>query len=454
MKIWAWPALFVLPLVVVAVTLVARPHSTEWTTSSPEALAEFEAGNDAQAKVYITEALDHFERAHEYDPEFLMAKWRYAALLWDRDPEGAQKLLGEVATADLSGLSEREQFILERWRANREGRTDDAARLLDEYLEQHPNDPYGLNMKANESWGRTDYEKATRLFQHLLEIDPNWVNAHNALGYIAMTQGRFVESEEHFKSYRFIVPDQANPHDSLGELLIILGRHDEAEASLERAIELKPDFWASYEHLAIMKAHSGDPDGARAVISRALAAGMPEDKTVALICLADYAEMAGRDDWQQILEQRESRCVQGSRSGYPLIITHRAACRAGEWEVVQALEDEAAGALLEAERGMDERSMAAVRATIHHLQGVRLAAQGDLESARERLLAADRKMDYLETHQGIFKLYNRMILVEVLLAADQDADAHRLLADVRNTNPPMIAEFERSGFRILGLDRG
>ena len=454
MKRWIWPVLFILSLVIVAVTLVARPHSMEWTTRSPEALAEFEAGNEAQAKIYFSEALDHFQRAHEHDPQFVMAKWRYAALLWDEDPEGAQKLLGEVATADLSGLSAREQFILERWRANREGRTDDAARLLDEYLGKHPDDPYGLSMKANESWGRDDYENATRLFQHLLEIDPNWVSAHNALGYIAMTQGRFVESEEHFKSYRFIVPDQANPHDSLGELLIILGRHDEAEASLERAIELKPDFWASYEHLAIMKAHTGDPDGARAVISRALAAGMPEEIAMAHTCLADYADMARRDAWQQILEQRESECVQHSRFGYPLIITHRAACRAGAWKVAQTLEDHAAGALLEAERGMDGRSMMAFQATIYHLQGVRLAAQGDLETAEERLLAADRKTDYLETHRGIFKLYNRMILVEVLLAADEDAEAHRLLADVRNTNPPMIAEFERSGFRILGLDRG
>lgn len=454
MKRWIWSAVFVVPLIVVAVTLVARPPAFEWTTTSPEALAEFEAGREAQTKVYFAEAHEHYKKAQEYDPEFVMAKLRYAALLFDTDPDQARRLLDEVAKADISDLTAREKFIIERWRANREGRTDDAARVLDEYIAKHPDDPHGLSLKAAETWGRGEFDTAIRLFQKLIEIDPNWVNAYNALGYIAMSQGRFTESEEYFKSYRFIVPDQANPHDSLGELFVILGRNDEAERSLERAIELKPDFWSSYNHLVIMKAHSGDPGGARSVIDRARMAGMPEDAALGLDCLVHYTGMADREAWQQILDERDSICVQERPPGYPMVITHRAACRIGDWEIVQNLEDAAASAFLDAEQKSERDSMNQAQATIHHMQGVRLATRGDFEAAQERLRATDSRLAFLQTHQGIFKLYNRMILVETLLAAGQDAEAHQLLADIRNTNPPMVAEFERSGFRILGLDRG
>ena len=83
-----------------------------------------------------------------------------------------------------------------------------------------------------------------------------------------------------------------------------------------------------------------------------------------------------------------------------------------------------------------------------------LASQDDLEAAMERLRAADRRMDYLETHQGIFKLYNRMILTELLLADGKDAEAHGLLAKIRGVNPMWVAEFEDAGLRVIGLERG
>jgi len=53
--------------------------------------------------------------------------------------------------------------------------------------------------------------------------------------------------------------------------------------------------------------------------------------------------------------------------------------------------------------------------------------------------------------QGMYKLYNQLLLAETLLAARQDAEAHEMLAAVRRINPPMVQEFEDTGFRILGL---
>jgi tetratricopeptide (TPR) repeat protein len=454
MKRWIWLAVAAVVLIAAGVTLVALPKTPEWTTSSPEALAEFEAGTAAQNKVYLPEAFEHYRRAYELDPDFVIAKWRYAGFLLDRDQEQAERLFEELATVDISGLNPRETFLIERWRANRDGRPDDAARIMAECLEKHPNDPYILNAKAGTAWFGGRLEEAERLYQRLLEISPNWVTAYNALGYISMMQGRFTESEEYFKSYRFIAPDQANPHDSLGELFITLGRYDEAAESLERAIQIKPDFWASYQHLTQARVFDHDIEGAREIIERARVANMPSDMLTGMECRTRYSELESRNAWQQILDERDSGCVSGLRHGYATILTHLAACRLDDWETAQALEDEAAGILISVEERGDERNAAAIRGIIHHMDGVRLAIQGDLDAAETRFRSTDDALTFMEAGTAMYKLYNRLILAETLLAGGKNAEAHQLLARVRGVNPGVARNFEDAGFRVLGLDRG
>lgn len=454
MKNRIWLVAAVLVVGAVGLTLVALPRAPEWTTSSPEALAEYIAGDEALHKVYWEEAREHYERAYELDPGFLIAKWRYADHLHKQDSEAAEILFEELMSADLSGLTPRERFLIERWRAYRNQRPAEATRLIDEYLERYPNDPYVLSMKASTLWNRGFLEDAHRMYQRLLEINPNWVVAYNSLGYISMMQGRFNESEEYFKSYRFIAPDQANPHDSLGELFITLGRYDEAEESLERALAIKPDFWASYEHLVVMKAYAGDSEGSWTIIERAEAAGIPEGILASMTCLARYSEMAKNEAWKQVLDERESGCISEFKQGYPALVTHLAASRLGKWDIAQEIEDEASGILAKVEQSGDSKNSMTLRGMIYHMQGIRHAIQGDFEIAEERLRAADERISFLEAGTGVYKIYNRLILVETLFAGKKDTDAYKLLAKVRGVNPEMVGEFEESGFSIIGLDRG
>ncbi|MEJ2188860.1 MAG: tetratricopeptide repeat protein [Acidobacteriota bacterium] len=421
--------------VAVGVTLVALPRAPEWTTSSPEALAEFEAGDEAQQKVYLSDALEHFARANEIDPDFVLAKYRYAFLLRGSNPELSEKLLAELAGAELDGLTARERFLVERWRAVLDGREDDAAHLLNDYLDSYPDDPHALNLKANAAWVRGYLEEAERLFQQVLRVEPNWVRAYNALGYITMTQGRFAESEEYFMGYRFIAPDQANPHDSLGELFITTGRYDEAADSLERAIEIRPDFFASYDHLATAQMAVGDFDDARDTIERARREGMPEEYVFRLSCQVEYQELKRNMEWRKILEQRDSECVRGFAVGNAALATHLAACRLGDWETVQTIEDEAAALLASKQRDDGARNAALLQSRINHMKGVRLAVRGDLDLAEELLRAADLGLTYMETETARFKLNNRLVLVEVLFSAGRDADAHKLLFQNARARP-------------------
>jgi Flp pilus assembly protein TadD len=452
MKRWMWLSAAGFVVAAVAVTLVALPKEPEWTSDSPEAIAAFQAGMDAAMKVYYEDARDYYRRAVELDPDFVIANL-HAIDMYSDDEEKQAAMWAKVETADLSQLTPREQFFVEYAKARHAKQPEKADRILDEAVAKYPNDPYILNRKAMVTWSRGELEDAERLYQKLVEIAPNWVLAYNQLGYINMMKGRFAEAEEYFKSYRFIAPDQANPHDSLGELFITQGRYAEAGESLERAIAIKPDFWAAYQHLTLMQTFNGDLDGARQTVERFRSAGGPENMATSMECLVKYTKLRNAEAWQEIVDLSGSECVKGFKEGYSAVATHFAACKLGDWEMAMEMEVEAANLIDKVKEHGNDKELMTLRGAFLHMQGVRMALQGDYAEAEKKLRAADEGLTYVEAGVGIYKLFNRMILAEVLLADQQDAEAHGLLSKVRSVNPVMVAEFEDSGLKNLGLDR-
>jgi Flp pilus assembly protein TadD len=457
MKRWIWLALAAVIVIGAGVTLVAVPNEPEeWTTSSPEALAAFEAGMAAQMKLYWEDAQEHFTRAAALDADFVMAKLMCVDGKMMKDKAEAEALLEEVLAADASGLTLRERFFVERARAYHEERREDIPKIVDDYLAKIPDDPYVLNAKAQRAFALGNFEEAEPLYRRLVDIAPNWVIGYNQLGYINMSEGRFAEAEERFKSYRFIAHDQANPHDSLGELFIALGRNDEAEESFEKAIEIKSDFWAAYDHLVLLKSFNGDLEGAREIIDRARTAGMPEDYVISLDCHERFTGLRNAGAWSEILELAEnSECITKDNMNGPKASVHLAASQVGMWDRALKIEQEAEELLASyEEKGKKGRGLEMLRAAIDHLQGVRLALQGEYGESEALLRSADERLNYMEAGSALFKLENRMILAELLLANGQDAEAHTLLAKVRSVNPVCVAEFQDSGFKKIGLERG
>jgi len=453
-----WMVLAAVVVVGAGVSLVALPAEQEWTTSSPEALAEFELAMDARFKLYKEDEMRHLQRAAELDPDFVLARLWTVGQKYREDEEAAKAEWDRILETDTSVLTPRERFFIERSRLIRSERVEEIDLLFDKYLADYPNDPYIVYQKASRHWERDEFKEAEHFYLRLVEIAPNWVVAYNQLGYINMSKERFAEAEERFKSYRFIAPDQANPHDSLGELFIATGRIDEAEASFEKAIEIKSDFPAAYYHIALLKSSYGDIEGAREALNRAKSVGIPENYLAEMGCLTQYVGLRNTGSWQEILELAEtSKCVEKPNISFMKTITHLAACELGDWE--KALEIERGGEEQLAEiksRGIDigARNLAMMQAAVEHLQGVRLALQGDYDEAEKLLRAADERVTYVEAPSAIFKLHNRLVLAELLLADGRDAEAHGLLTKVRSVNPLWVAEFQDSGFKTLGLERG
>jgi tetratricopeptide (TPR) repeat protein len=289
----------------------------------------------------------------------------------------------------------------------------------------------------------------------LLELEPNFVLAYNQLGYITMVQTRFAEAEEYFTSYRFIAPDQANPHDSLGELYIIQGRYDEAETSFETAIRIKPEFWNSYVGLANVRMLEEDFQGAAETIDRLAALeDSPEWDVDRLRCRLRFAEAEANQTWKAVLSDDAATCLEKGRADeYTVMVGHRAACQLGDWERAEAIEKRVRDYLNEAHSMGSEKSSDSAAPMLLHLEGVRLAVQGDFVEAEKRFRAADAELSFREASVGLFKLRNLTMLAETLLAKGDDAAAHQLLAKVRSVNPMVVADFEETGLNSLGLER-
>ena len=83
----------------------------------------------------------------------------------------------------------------------------------------------------------------------MIELKPDFIEAHSNLNIILQTQGKLDEAEAGYKKIIAIKPNYAKAHGNLGVTLQSLGRLGEAEVSFRNAIEFKSDFVEAYNNL-------------------------------------------------------------------------------------------------------------------------------------------------------------------------------------------------------------
>lgn len=419
--------------------LMARRTEPTWTSGSPEAVAAFERGLDAQMKFYGYEAREGYQEALEIDPDFVAPK---VMLLLHSYGRGGKELADDLRQADLDRLTDRERFLVRYVLALQDGDEEEASRIVQEYLDAYPNDPYALATCSNRAWLDRDWERAASHYRRLLEVDPNWVAAQNHLGYIAMAQGRFEEAEELFETYQFIAPDQANPHDSMGELLTVLGRYDEAAASLERALEIKPDFCASYEHLFALATLAGNGVAYPEIVARSRE-HCGERMAEVMGCLTElWTDYMQRDFDAPWGEERDACRKVYVREAFLL---HRMAVITGRQAIAMELED------LMSKRsrkgGMDAEIG---EGFLLHMKGVRALADGDFEQAASYLTKADRLLLYWGQGPAVLKMFNQMNLAAALEGAGKRDKADAVLERVREVNPSFAEAYPEIRAEIVG----
>lgn len=421
-------------------------EASPWTTDSEEARSALEQGWEASTKLYETEAREYFERAIEADPDFLVPRLMLARQL-PYDHERRRELMEPALHVDLETLSARERFLVQYHLAMSEGHRAEVRRLVEAFNDEHPDDPFGLHFRGTVAMFMGDYELAEELYHRLVETEPNWVNAQNMLGYLAMRRGDFQEAENRFRTFQFVAPDQANPHDSLAELMALRGRYQEAEDELFKALDLRPDFFPAYRSLLRLALLDQDVDLARATVLRARQVpDLPPEVAQRGTCLIELLESSLKSESPEANTGPREPSEECLYWNLPMLLRQRQLLAAGQRDEALMLEQGIEDMLAESlGREMGESRDQALLA---HLRGYRLAFEGDLQGALERLRFVDNLLGVENLDDGQITLVNRLVLSQVLERTGDEAAARRLWNSITSVNPH-IPELEP----LLGLPR-
>ncbi|MEM7351804.1 MAG: tetratricopeptide repeat protein [Acidobacteriota bacterium] len=410
----------------------------EWTTRSPKALEEFAEGLADLAKMYRMDAVRHFEEALELDPAFAMAKLHLALLYPSRSER--RRMTEELREVDPTGLNDRERFLLSYQLAREEGRSGDAKAVLGSFLGEHPNDPFGIRVECEVAWEAQDWEAAERCYSNLLVLHPNWVEARNNLGYLAMARGDFAEAEERFETYLYLAPDQATPYHSRSVLMTVVGRYPEAREAIDKVIELKPDFCAAYTQKGEIGLMSGQLELADEAAKEieAIEECQPLVERGAVCSLRAWRRYLAGDlegAWQVL----DGVCLE-RREGFDLL-AHRMATMTDRPERATEIEEvlrhyqekvEASG------MPVDAKILTAISA---HMAGVRALAVDDLALATERFAEADSMLGYWGGERASIKMFNRLNLLRALDLTGQTKRASALRREIDAVNPQLVETF-------------
>ena len=259
-----------LALIAAGLMLADRDPATSYTTNQ-DAWNAYETGEMYLQSFRYAEPRTALERALELDPNLVVAHVAMSELdrrlqfhdACKRHVVIADSLVGTIANDDARLLV---QVRLSRTADSRFATDRDS--LLALAQDRSPNDLIVLLARVGQANYDGDIAETERIWQHILEINPNYAAAYNFLGYFYLAQGRYDEAETAMRRYAFVAPDLANPHDSLGDVLMTTGRYEEAEAEFRTALAKQPDFYFSLINIGHIYLMRGEVSKANNLLDR------------------------------------------------------------------------------------------------------------------------------------------------------------------------------------------
>jgi Flp pilus assembly protein TadD len=100
--------------------------------------------------------------------------------------------------------------------------------------------PKAARQAYDRALGSRDAGKAANELENAVRIDPDFAEAHHALGVI-YTRQRRPEAVAEFRRTIELAPEESLPYSNLAWVLFAMGQRAEAETNVRRAIELSPE---------------------------------------------------------------------------------------------------------------------------------------------------------------------------------------------------------------------
>lgn len=106
------------------------------------------------------------------------------------------------------------------------------------------------------------YKDEETLWHDTIARNPEAWAAHNNLGRVLASRGRFDEAAKYFVETTRLFPGFPEAHYNLGNANVFLGRLDEAEVELNAALRLVPHYVNAHFCLGLLREKQGRPDDA------------------------------------------------------------------------------------------------------------------------------------------------------------------------------------------------
>ncbi len=247
---------------------------TLWRTTiarNPDCwLAHNNLGGYLYNQGHIKEAIEHYQKAIQIDPN-------YAEALNN---------LGAALAA--------------------EGRFDEAIENYHKAIQIRPNFAYALNNLGMALAARGQFDDAIENYRKAIQIRQNFADALDNLGAALTVKGRFDEALGYYRQALAIDPNSAGAQNNLGILLAKQGQITEAIDYYQKAIELNPARAEFYNNLGNLFATQGRTAEAIRQFQKALA--VEPDYTKAHYSLADLCFAQGR--WDEAIEHYQQALKQ------------------------------------------------------------------------------------------------------------------------------------------------
>jgi tetratricopeptide (TPR) repeat protein len=138
-----------------------------------------------------------------------------------------------------------------------------AEKYLRKQIEINPEDLQARNALAWAYFMRGDYDLAEVQAKEMIEKNPELINGYTNLGHVLIEKGMFSSAVEQFRKAISIRADVPELHAGLAHALFRKGRLEEAKAAAEEALKLQPETPDPHLTLGLILARKGDLDKAR-----------------------------------------------------------------------------------------------------------------------------------------------------------------------------------------------
>lgn len=215
------------------------------TTTSKEALLEYEKGWLLEDRIELKKAELHYQNAVKEDTTFALAYLRLAMIQSDFNKrksylEKSMQYIHLVSKGEQLWINGRIAFYLQ-------GNSSNEFQFFKELIELYPDDERARYLFGymNHHHGRNNIETSILYLKKAIEINPNFIKPYDDLAYAYIENKDFESSEKIIKQYIEILPESLTPHEIFAEMLMRSGQYSRSIDAYNGVLELDSAYaWA------------------------------------------------------------------------------------------------------------------------------------------------------------------------------------------------------------------